>query len=254
MPTTANQPTWAQQLESVYDSAIQIAGTHDVQTALQMIADSARMIAAAEFAALGVPGEKGEPMAHFVVSGVPPEIAEGAGNPPMGQGVLGVILADGESLRMPNLADHPAYHGYPATHPHIKAFLGVPVRTAGEVVGDLYLGNKIGGEEFSETDQRLIEMLAAHAATVIQSLRYQKKVAELARLREHETLGRELQDNVLQTLYGSGLLLGQIDLDDKVSATARIKDVRSGLDVAIDYLRGHLMRLSKPQDNAGLNE
>ena len=250
MAIVADQRTWNQHLEQVYEVAIKVAGSHDVDTALQAVADSARTIAWAEFAALGVPGEVGKPMAHFVVSGVPPETMKRAGNPPMGQGVLGVILIGGESVRIPNLADHPAYHGYSAAHPHIKAFLGVPVRTTGEVVGDLYLGNKIGGEEFSEIDQRLIEMLASHAAAVIQSLRYHKNAADLSRLREHEALGRELQDNVLQTMYGSGLLLGQIDLDDKANASARIKDVQAGLDVAVEYLRGHLMRLSTPPADA----
>lgn len=241
---------WVQQVEQVYDAAIEIAGAHDLESALQKIVDSARQIVGAEFGALGVPGDPGMPMARFVISGVPAEVSRETGHAPMGRGVLGVILNRGESLRLANLADHPAYQGYPDTHPHIGAFLGVPVRTGGEVVGDLYLANKLGGGEFTETDQRLIELLAAHAAAVIQSLRYQHKVAELARLREHETLGRELQDNVLQTLYGSGLLLGQIDLTGNPKAAEALAQVQAGLGMAVDYLRQHLMRLTLPPDDA----
>lgn len=239
---------WSRRLEQVYEAAVAVARTHDITTALQTIVDSAREIAGAELGALGVPGLPGDPMALFVVSGVPPEVALRAGHPPMGRGVLGLILSSGHSLRLPDLAAHPAYQGYPATHPHVKTFLGVPVRSGGEIVGDLYLGNKVGGGEFDEADQRLIEMLAAHAAAVIQNLRYQQKAAELARLREHEALSRELQDNVLQTLYGSGLLLGDINLEDNPDAAARLKEVQAGLGMAVDYLQGHLMRLSRPPD------
>jgi GAF domain-containing protein len=245
---STNLPDWAYHLEQVYDAAVAVAGAHDVDSALQTIVDSAREITGAELGALGVPGDPGEPMAHFVISGIKRNYVEGPDHAPMGRGVLGVLLTGGESLRLANLADHPAYQGYPASHPHIKAFLGVPVRTGGEIVGDLYLGNKIGGGEFTETDQRLIEMLAAHAAAVIQGLRYQKKSAEVTRLREHAALGRELQDNVLQTLYGSGLLLSQIDLSDKPDAAAQLNEVQASIGMAVDYLRGHLMRLSRPSE------
>jgi len=239
----------ASQLEQVYQAAISVAMTHDVDTALQTIVDSARAMVDAELGALGVPGEPGEPMAHFVVSGMPAPGRDEPAHAPMGRGVLGILLRDGQSIRLPNLADHPAFQGYPGAHPHIGAFLGVPVRSAGEVLGDLYLGNKIGAAEFSETDQKLIELLAAHAAAVIQSLHYQKKAAELSRLREHEALGRELQDNVLQTLYGSGLLLGHIDLSDRPEAAGQLKDVQAGLALAVEHLRDHLMRLSRPSDS-----
>jgi signal transduction protein with GAF and PtsI domain len=245
---TPDGQTWVRRLERVYDAAVAVAGAHDVDSALQIIVNSAREVAGAELAALGVPSQLGEPMAHFVISGLSAEDATRAGHAPMGRGVLGLILTGEQSLRLSNVADHPSFGGYPAAHPHIRAFLGVPIRSAGEVIGDLYLANKVGGEIFDETDQHMIEMLAAHAAAVILNLRYQHKASEVARMRDHEATGRALQDDVLQTLYGSGLLLAQVDLGDKTDAETRLKQVQASLGQAIDHLRAHLLALSPPPD------
>ena len=231
-------------LEHVYRAAIAVAGAHDVEAALRLIADSAREVAQAELAAIGVPGPADQPMAHFVVAGLPPEVVERAGRPPMGLGVLGVLLKEGKNVRVRDVREHPAFGGIPPHHPSIRSFLGVPIRAGGEVIGDLYLANRLGEDEFTAEDERLIEMLAAHAAVVIQSLHYHRQAQKMAVLQARQQAARLIEDHVLQAVYGAGLLLSTLDLSDPSRATTRIQDIQAHLDGAITSLRGHLLSLT----------
>lgn len=237
---------WADKLEHLHRAAVAVAGAHRVEDALQRVVDAAREVVGARLAAIGVPGEPGEPMAHFVVSGVSPEAIEQAGHAPMGHGVLGVLLREGEPVRLSHIADHPAYMGLPDNHPPFTSFLGVPVKGRGEVIGDLYLADKIAEEVFSEEDQRLAEMLAAHAAVVIQTLRYHKKNEEIALVRAKARLAPKIEDDVLQAIYGAGLLLRTLDLSDPGHANDQIEDIAGRLDSAIQGLRRHLLEMTTP--------
>lgn len=240
----SNVGKYPSRLEHVYRAAVAVAGAHDVETALHIIADSAREVAQAEMAAIGVPGPAGQPMAHFVVAGLPPEAVKQAGRPPMGLGVLGVLLKEGKNVRIRDVREHPAFRGIPPHHPLIRSFLGVPVRAGGEVIGDLYLANRLEGDEFTAEDERLVEMLAAHAAVVIQSLHYHRQAQKMAVLQARQQAARLIEDHVLQAMYGAGLLLGTLDLSDPSLATARIQDIQAQLDSAIASLRGHLLSLA----------
>lgn len=235
---------WASKLELLHQAAIAVAGTHRVEDALQKIADAAREVVGAQMAAIGVPGKPGKPMAHFVVSGVSPHANERPGHPPMGRGVLGVLLNEGETVRLRDVADHPAFEGLPHRHPGLTSFLGVPVQSGGDTIGDLYLANKIAEEEFSEEDQALAEMLAAHAAVIIQSLHYHQQHEEMAVVMAQAALAPKIEDDVLQALYGAGLLLGTLNLNDPEAAEEQVRDIQSRLDSAIKHLRSHLLTMS----------
>lgn len=230
-------------LERVHQAAITVAGAHNVDSALQTIVNLAREIASAEYAALGIPGRDGKPMERFIVSGLSDDAVSEMGHPPTGRGMLGNLL-QGNSIRLTDVQHHPDYSGYPDSHVEIRSFLGVPVQSNGVSIANLYLANKIGVESFSELDQHLIEMLAAHAATVIQNLRYQEKAREVALFQEREEIVRELQDNVVQAMYGVGLLMDNLDMTDPEQAGELIHDLRMHLDNAIEQLRSHLLSLT----------
>jgi GAF domain-containing protein len=236
--------SWVEKLQQLHRSAIMVAAAHDVEEGLQMLVDSARELIGAEMAAIGVPGEADQPMALFHVAGIPAEVIEKAGRPPMGRGVLGVLLHDGQPVRLKDITVHEAYGGLPENHPSITSFLGVPVQSRGEVLGDLYLANKIAGDEFTEADHQLAEMLAAYAAVVIQTLRYHEKQEELALVRAKAQLAPKIQDDVLQVLFGAGLLLNSVNLDSPEQAQGQIQDVKNRLDEAIHHLRDHLLSMS----------
>ena len=87
----------------------------------------------------------------------------------------------------------------------MRSFLGVPIVARGEVIGALYLTEKEGEPEFSDADQKLIELLAAHAAIAIENARLHERSRELSIIEERNRLARELHDSVTQRLFGVAL-------------------------------------------------
>ena len=144
----------------------------DVTLVLREIAEQTRLAAGAEYAALGIASED-EPgtFAQLVTAGVPESVLEtlrGLGAPRT-TGVLGDVVLRGKSIRTRLVSEHPDARGMPANHPPIKALLGVPVSFAGSQIGSLFLGNKRDGDEFTADDQRMVEMLAARAASALRA-------------------------------------------------------------------------------------
>ncbi len=247
METTTSTPTsghWTQQLGRIHRITAMVAEAHDVETALTTIIENAREMIRAEIGALGIPGEPGEPMAHFITSGLAPETAGPEAHPPIGRGILSILLGKGESVRLADVRQHPYFEGFPTTHPDVASFLGVPIQISGKVLGDLYFANKENGDPFSEEDQQVIELLAGYAAVVIQSLLYQQQSLDLAMLNEREQFARKLQDDVLQAMYGVGLLIDNLSLDDPERTSEEIAAIRGSLNEAIENLRGHLHNLT----------
>ena len=185
----------------------------DLSSVLQNITDSARDLVQSRYAALGVADESGR-IVQFITSGITPEQRAAIGPLPQGHGLLGVLIKEGKPLRIPDIARDPNSHGFPPNHPPMKSLLGVPILFQDKPVGDLYLTDKIGAEEFSKEDQDLLMLLASHAAVAIENARLyeevrtardqlqvwneelEAKVAE--RTREIERYSKELTTRVLQ--------------------------------------------------------
>lgn len=165
------------QLNGLHEATLALASEKSLEGLLQRIVDLARELAHAEYAALGVPGEDGT-LVQFIVSGLSEEAFAAIDHLPAGRGVLGLLLREGESLRLPNLQDHPAAVGFPPNHPPMSSFLGVPIESKSKILGNLYLTNRQGAPEFSPQDQHLIEMLAAHAAVAIERAQLYQKIEQ----------------------------------------------------------------------------
>lgn len=155
-----------QQMLALNKAAIAITGELELDSLLQRIVDVARELVGCEYAALGVLGDDGY-IARFPTSGISDVDREKIGDPPRGHGLLGVMLRSGRSLRIPNISKDTRRVGFPPNHPPMISLLGVPIFARGKLVGDLYLTEKIGGPEFSEEDEWLVELLATHAATAL---------------------------------------------------------------------------------------
>ncbi len=149
------------QLEALSQAAMAIAAELSLDKVLQQIVAAARELAGAEYAALGVPNAEGS-LDVFVYSGLSPETAVHIPHLPKGLGLLGAIIRGKRSIRLPRIEDDPRSVGFPEGHPPMVPFLGVPVLAGDEMLGNLYLANKVGAAEFTSADQELVEMLAAH--------------------------------------------------------------------------------------------
>jgi signal transduction histidine kinase len=136
---------------------------------LRRIAEAARELAGARYAALGVLAPEGG-LAEFVHVGMGDEPATRIGHLPEGKGLLGALIEDPQPIRLARIADDPRSCGFPPDHPPMTSFLGVPIRVRDEVFGNLYLAESLRGQ-FTPDDEELIKALAATAATVIDNAR-----------------------------------------------------------------------------------
>ena len=226
-------PTLPPALQAL-DAAVRgISRVLDVEDVLQLIVDRVRELVAAQYAALGIVDEAGL-ITQFITSGITVEQRQAIGDLPRGHGLLGLIIRENRSYRVPDIASHPLSYGFPANHPPMRSFLGVPATFRGKVVGRLYLTNKQDAAEFSADDQALVETFAQHAAIAIDNARLHEQVQRLAVVDERDRISRELHDSVIQSIYAVTLAL------DDVAELAREAPAEAGerVDEAIDALHG----------------
>ena len=142
-----------------------------MQAVLQTIALSAAGLTSAEFAAVGIGTDPDRPFETWAFAGLTHQQAASIGQHPRPIGVLGLVARDNQPVRLRDLRTHPVHRGFPAHHPPMTSFVGVPIRYKGHVVGNLYVANKRDATEFSEQDQRLVEMLTESVGVAIETAR-----------------------------------------------------------------------------------
>lgn len=193
-------------LTALHKAALAISQEIELNNVLQHIVDVARDLVGAEYAALGVPNDYGF-LEAFIFSGMSPDDASQMPHLPRGRGLLGAIIQDKASLRVPRIAADSRSIGFPENHPPMSSFLGVPILNGPKAIGHIYLTNKIGADEFTEVDQELVEMLAAHAAIAIKNARLYEEIERLAVVEERTRIGMDLHDGVIQSIFAVGLTL-----------------------------------------------
>jgi GAF domain-containing protein len=154
----------------LFTAFVGIAGGLELASTLRRIVQEAVELTDSTYGALGVLGVDGE-VTEFIHVGFDRDVVENLGEPPQGKGILGVIIEDPVALRIEDLSKHPASVGFPDGHPPMHSVLGVPVRVGGSVFGNLYLTEKRNDEYFTQEDERLVEALAAAAATAASASR-----------------------------------------------------------------------------------
>jgi signal transduction histidine kinase len=224
-------------VEALSDAVGAIAGVLDVDDVLQLIVDRVKELVGARYAALGIVNEGA--IERFLTSGITPDQRARLGPPPQGHGLLGLIISEGRSIRIPDIAAHPASYGFPPHHPPMRSLLGVPVRVKGRPIGNLYLTDKEGSPEFSEHDQRLTELFALHAGIAIENARLYEAIQRLAVIEERDRIGRDLHDGIIQGIYAVTLSLEDVE----ELATHEPREAMIRVDRAIDALHGTIRDL-----------
>ena len=237
------------QLQSVNAAGIALTSELDRDEVLQRVADQARLVANAKYAALGVFDEEGV-VETFTTSGIDAEERARIGPLPRGRGILGLLQRERKTLRLRDLHEHPASVGFPKDHPPMNSFLGTPIVLRGESLGNLYITEKIGAPEFTDDDAEALETLAAQAAIAIENARLYEQVERVSVLEERQRIRMDLHDGVMQSLYGVGLLLE--DVADRVSdepehAKTQLMRAVDRLNAAIADLRGYVLGLRPVQ-------
>jgi signal transduction histidine kinase len=152
------------------DAVAAMSSDLELDKVLRRIVESACELTTARFGALGVIGDHDD-LSAFITHGVDDDGRAAIGEPPHGRGILGLLIHHPGPLRLTRLQEHPASYGFPANHPPMTSFLGVPVLVRGVAFGNLYLTEKAGGVEFTDQDQALVEALASAAGVVVQNAR-----------------------------------------------------------------------------------
>lgn len=169
----------------------------DLEGVLDGVLDAARELTGARYAALGVLDERKQELDRFLTLGIDEETHRLIGDLPRGHGVLGELIRAPQPLRLRDVASHPRSYGFPAGHPPMHTFLGVPIEVRGEGWGNLYLTEKKGGAEFTATDEAAVIVLAGWAAIAIENARL---YGGLARRRDDVELQRDQAERSLRAL------------------------------------------------------
>ncbi len=228
------------------DQAVRgISGVLDVDRVLQLITDRVRDLVEAQYAAIGIVDAQGA-IERFITSGISDEDRARIGALPHGRGLLGLIIRENRTYRIPDIATHPERYGFPPHHPEMHSFLGMPITVSGTVVGRLYLTNKLGAAKFSPDDQSLVEMFALHAGIAIENARLHDQVGRLAIVDERDRISRDLHDSVIQAIYAQTLALDDVPelvRTEPDEAARRVDEAIDALHAVIRDIRNFIFGL-----------
>jgi signal transduction histidine kinase len=237
-------------LQAVSDAVLAVAAGLSVEEVLQRLVHGARELSAARYAALGLPDGDGG-FRRFLTSGMSDELIAALGPLPRQHGVLGAMLETEVPHRTRDIHDHPDFRGWwPRGHPDMRSFLGVPIVAPEGVIGAFYLTEKIGAADFTDEDESLIALLAAHAAIAIANARLYEESRELSILAERNRLALELHDAVSQKLFALVLnaeAAGTLIERDPQAARDQVARVQGLARDALDELRSLVFEL-RPAD------
>jgi signal transduction histidine kinase len=240
-----------QRAQTLIRAGIALSAEVELETVLKTFVGLAMEITGARYGALGVLGVDRPAIERFITEGVTEEAREAIGHPPVGKGILGLLIKERRSIRIPDVMTDPRGVGFPPNHPPMHSFLGAPVKAMGRVFGNLYLTEKAGGSEFSVDDEAALEVLATQAGVAIDNARLyeetQRAERELARLQvleDRERIAKEMHDGVIQSLFAVGMgLQGISAMVDDEAVARRIENAVEEVDRAIRDLRNYIFGL-----------
>jgi signal transduction histidine kinase len=191
-------------LRTLVDAGIALSSELSLDALLQRTVETAAQLTEARYAALGVVDRAGHRLERFFTTGIDAETYAAIGELPRGRGILGVLIRDAHPLRLRDIAADPRSVGFPANHPPMLTFLGVPIVLRGIAFGNLYLTEKAHGAEFTSEDEELTQLLAAQAAVAIENARlYASSNHWLRQLETLNEIGAALASEVeLEPLLG----------------------------------------------------
>jgi signal transduction histidine kinase len=202
---------------ALLEAVVEVGRSLDLETALKQIVEAAVTLVRARYGALGVIGE-GNRLIEFIPVGLDDAEIAAIHHWPEGRGLLGALISDPRPLRLEEISDSPRSYGFPAGHPPMRGFLGVPVRIRDEIYGNLYLTSKENGSQFDEEDEALLVALAAAAGVAVDNARlYQEARRQQRWLRASGEVTRSLlsgaaTDDVLAEVTQQALEMSGADL------------------------------------------
>jgi signal transduction histidine kinase len=276
-----------EELREVSAAVLAVTAHLSVREVLQTIVSAARRLLGAQYAALGIPDGNGS-FREFLADGLSAEQWRAIGPIPRQHGLLGAMLRDPSPVRSADIRRHPRFEGWPAAHPEMVDFLGMPIVDGTEILGELFLANKLPADKqaadkraadkpaaskqvgdkqvadeqpaddephggFDAADEELLKLLAGHAAIAIVNARLYERSRELSIVEERQRIARELHDAVTQKLFSLRLTAeaaAALVPRDPARAAAELDTVRRLAAEATAELKSIVVGL-RPVDLAG---
>ncbi len=201
-------------LVALHQASLELVSDLSLDVVLERIVNLARQQVRARYAALGVLDDKGK-LERFIPVGMTPEEVRQMAHPPLGMGLIGAIQRERRTIRTPDMNSDPRRVGFPAHHPPMQSFLGVPILSGSQLLGQIYLTDKEDHFEFTQDDERVIETLAAYAAVAISNANLYEDLVQRDR-----TLTQRNKDLALLNSVGAALA-GSLQVDDILDQTLR---------------------------------
>lgn len=226
----------AADLASISAAILRMSAERSAEAVLERAAEAARDLAGGRYAAVGVPDGHGG-FSRFVTAGLTDAEITAIGPLPRQHGLLGVLLGEPAPYRTADITRDARFQGWPSAHPDMRAFLGVPVVAGAEVIGAIYVTDKLGAVEFTDEDHRRVGLLADHVAVAMDNARLWERSRELVMTEERTWIARELHDGMTQRLFSLNLTAeaAAARLADDPQATAA--HLRTIQELAVQTLR-----------------
>jgi signal transduction histidine kinase len=189
--------------------------------------------------------EDGRRLASFLTVGMDEKEKQRVGPLPIGHGVLGELIRDPQPLRLADVSAHHRAYGFPAGHPPMHSFLGVPIFIGGQAFGNLYLTEKAEAEEFSETDEEAVVLLAEFAGLAIDHARRYAKSEQSRWALERNVAALDATVTIARTLAAQTDIETILDLVAKrgralVSARALAIELQEGDKLVVAAAAGEI--------------
>jgi signal transduction histidine kinase len=207
-------------LERLVEAGTLLVSELSLEGVLEQTVQIAASVIGAKYAAIGVLAPDGRTIEKFHTHGMSDAERDAIGPPPRGHGILGLVIRESRVIRLPDLSRHPDSYGFPPNHPPMHSFLGAPISGRRGVFGNLYLTEKLGGDGFTDDDERIAVLLAAQTAAAVEnarlhveSARLLDEVQNLHRLRERffAMVNHELRNALAATFGWAEMLVRKKD-------------------------------------------
>jgi two-component system sensor histidine kinase DevS len=222
-----------ERLAALHLASLELVSDLSLDTVLERIAQLASEQIGARYAALGIMDDEGD-LVQFIPIGMSEEEITKIPHPPVGLGLLGAMKHENQPMRIADIASDPRSAGFPTNHPQMHSFLGVPIMQGDKLLGQIYLTDKIGDDEFTEQDERVLETLGAYAAIAITNARLYDKLVRRDQELLHRNEDLKLLNEVAATLTSS------LEIDDILEKT---------LNLVLDYLEVEAGEIFLLEDN-----
>lgn len=239
-----NPAVFHSHIEALNDAVRAITADLSLDRMLRRLAEITAHLVSARYAALGVPDERGGLEAFFTYGMTDRQISL-MDHYPLGQGLLGALLSEQLAIRLDDMQADSRSTGFCPAHPKMNSFLGVPIMSKGRLLGSLYLCDRIDHQPFSAEDERLVEMLAGHAAIAIENAKLSDQLRKLTIIEERDRIGMELHDGIIQDIYAIGMKLELAQRTNAISPemSAHLSSTGQDLNHIIEDIRRYIQGL-----------